>query len=148
MASVVYKALRICMSAHSGSFGKDGKPYWEHPVWVADHVQGEEYVATALLHDVLEDTKITTEDLRGAGIPEQVVNAVLVLTKFPEQRYEDYITDVLKDPIATEVKKWDLIHNMDLSRLLYVDLWAATRQVHYANALKRLMTEGIKYRVE
>ena len=110
-------ALSIATEAHRGQFDKAGIDYIEHPIYVASQVDTEEEKAVALLHDVIEDSPVSAEELLIAGLPEEVVTAVQVLTKKKEQDYQTYLETVKKNPLARVVKLADLKHNSDLSRL-------------------------------
>ena len=110
-------ALSIATEAHRGQFDKAGVDYIEHPIYVANQVDTEEEKAVALLHDVIEDSSVSAEELLQAGLPETVVTAVQVLTKKKEQDYQTYLETVKKNPLARVVKLADLKHNSDLSRL-------------------------------
>ena len=115
--SMVDLALSIARKAHEGQLDKAGVDYIEHPIYVASQVDTEEEKAVALLHDVIEDSPFTAEELLQAGLPETVVTAVQVLTKKKEQDYQTYLETVKKNPLARVVKLADLKHNSDLSRL-------------------------------
>ena len=115
--SMVDLALSIARRAHEGQLDKAGVDYIEHPIYVASQVDTEEEKAVALLHDVLEDSPITAEELLIAGLPEEIVTAVKVLTKKPMQDYQVYLETVKKNSLARVVKLADLKHNSDLSRL-------------------------------
>jgi len=110
-------ALSIARKAHEGQLDKAGVDYIEHPIYVASQVDTEEEKAVALLHDVIEDSPVSAEELLQAGLPETVVTAVQVLTKKKEQDYQTYLETVKKNPLARVVKLADLKHNSDLSRL-------------------------------
>ena len=110
-------ALSIAKKAHEGQYDKAGVDYIEHPIYVASQVDTEEEKAVALLHDVIEDSPVSAEELLQAGLPETVVTAVQVLTKKKEQDYQTYLETVKKNPLARVVKLADLKHNSDLSRL-------------------------------
>ncbi|SJZ93618.1 HD domain-containing protein [Pilibacter termitis] len=110
-------ALQIATEAHQGQEDKAGVDYIEHPKTVASFVSTDEEKATAYLHDVLEDTAITAEELLNKGIPENVVKAVELLTKKKGQPYFEYLEDVKSNSISRIVKLADLRHNSDLSRL-------------------------------
>ena len=77
-------------------------------------------LSVALLHDVVEDSDWTLEDLRKEGLPEEVVQAVGIITKKRNENYEEYILRVKQNPLARQVKLADLKHNSDLSRLANV----------------------------
>ena len=115
--SMVDLALSIARKAHEGQLDKAGVDYIEHPIYVASQVDTEEERAVALLHDVIEDSPVSAEELLQAGLPETVVTAVQVLTKKKEQDYQTYLETVKKNPLARVVKLADLKHNSDLSRL-------------------------------
>lgn len=107
----------IARIAHKGQIDKSGAPYIEHPLIVAKGVQTEDEKCVALLHDVLEDSSFTAEDLKVAKIPEQVIEAVETLTHKDGVSYEDYISCIKANELARQIKISDLKHNMDLSRL-------------------------------
>ncbi len=115
--SIVDLALSIARKAHEGQLDKAEVDYIEHPIYVASQVDTEEEKAVALLHDVIEDSPVSAEELLQAGLPETVVTAVQVLTKKKEQDYQTYLETVKKNPLARVVKLADLKHNSDLSRL-------------------------------
>ncbi|MDO4659122.1 GTP pyrophosphokinase [Streptococcus sp.] len=110
-------ALSIATEAHKGQFDKAGVDYIEHPIYVASQVDTEEEKAVALLHDVIEDSPFTAEELLLAGLPETVVVAVQILSKKKGQDYQTYLENVKSNPLARVVKLADLKHNSDLSRL-------------------------------
>lgn len=114
MSTQAQIAERIARKAHEGQKRRDGRPYISHPQAVADRVrsEGDEAAAVAWLHDVLEDCGLTTDELRGQGISERVALAVLVLTRMPDEPYENYIRGVRGDPIARKVKIADMLHNL------------------------------------
>ena len=96
----------------------------------------DEYsTATALLHDVVEDTDYTLEDLKNEGFPTEVVNAVALLTHEEGIAYMDYIAKVKTNPIASAVKLADLAHNSDLTRYDTIDKWALKRTEKYKAAI-------------
>ncbi|XER12109.1 Bifunctional (p)ppGpp synthase/hydrolase RelA [Sporomusa aerivorans] len=138
--SIVQVALKLATIAHSGQIDKGGKPYILHPISVAKIVETEEEKTVALLHDVIEDTPVTLEELRENGLPESVVVAVDVLTKRPGVEYGDYIQRVKQNPIALTVKIADMIHNMDLSRIQSPSAKDYARIEKYERILAELKT--------
>lgn len=108
--------MRIAYEAHHGVMDRSGAPYIFHPYAVADRMDDEISTAVALLHDVVEDTDISFEDLHEMGIPDTVIGPLKLLTHDDDTPYMDYIRGISKDPIATKVKLSDLAHNMDTSR--------------------------------
>ena len=115
--SMVDLALSIARQAHEEQLDKAGVDYIEHPIYVASQVDSEEEKAVALLHDVIEDSSVTAEELLNAGLPETVVTAVQILSKKKGQDYQTYLKTVKSNPLARAVKLADLKHNSDLSRL-------------------------------
>jgi len=111
------KAFKLAKAAHAGQLDKGGKSYINHPIAVAAIVETQEEKTVALLHDVVEDTPVTLDELKEHGFPETVVAAVDVLTKRPGVDYGEYIQRVKKNPLALVVKIADMTHNMDLSRI-------------------------------
>ena len=93
--SMVDLALSIARQAHEGQLDKAGVDYIKHPIYVASQVESEEEKAVALLHDVLEDSSITAEELLIAGLPVEVVTAVQVLTKKLMQTQVSHICGML-----------------------------------------------------
>lgn len=114
---IVSIALCIAQQAHEGQTDKAGQPYINHPMHVAAAVESDEEKAVALLHDVVEDSNITLDDLRTQGLPEAVVDAVGAMTKRDGEDYVCYLRRVKDNPIARVVKIADMEHNSDLSRI-------------------------------
>lgn len=131
-------ALSIAKKAHKGQYDKAGVDYIEHPLFVASQVDTQEEKAVALLHDVLEDSPYTAEELKLAGLPETVVTAVQVLTKKKGQDYQQYLELVKSNPIARCVKLADLKHNSDLSRLATITEKDLERFEKYKKAIDYL----------
>ena len=111
------KAIRFAYQAHMGQTDKCGLPYIFHPYHLAEQMDTEETVAAAMLHDVVEDTDCTLEDLKTAGFPQSVLDAVALLTHDEAVPYMDYVAQIKSNPIAKAVKLADLAHNSDLTRL-------------------------------
>ncbi len=113
-SDLVNRAAAIAKAAHQGQFRRDNTtPYIQHPAAVAKRV-AEDPVAEAIawLHDVLEDTAMTADELRSQGIPDEVVTRVTMLTKDDGTNYEDYLAVIRKDPIARKVKIADMLANL------------------------------------
>ncbi|WP_029904381.1 GTP pyrophosphokinase [Prevotella sp. 10(H)] len=117
MNSISEKAIRIAIDAHSGQTDKSGNPYIFHPFRVMDNVNTIEEKIVAALHDVIEDTHVTADDLRNGGIPEYLVKEIEVLTHAPDMEYSCYIELIAGHRIASAVKLADLRDNMDITRL-------------------------------
>ena len=113
------KVLVLATNAHAGQFDRGGNPYILHPLKVMHYLKttDEELQCIALLHDVIEDTNTTWEDLREIGCTSRVISAVRVLTKMPGQSYDEYKLEVFANLDAMRVKMADLRHNTDIRRL-------------------------------
>ena len=109
------KALRIAYAAHHGQVDKCGIPYIFHPLHLAEQMEDEVSCTVALLHDVVEDTEISLEDL-SREFPEEVMKPLRLLTHEKGTDYLTYVRRVKSDPIAVKVKLADLAHNSDQTR--------------------------------
>jgi (p)ppGpp synthase/HD superfamily hydrolase len=110
-------AILLAAQAHQGQADKAGAPYILHPLRMMLTMPSEEAMMAAVLHDVVEDTATTLEDLRRMGFPESVVVAVECLTRRDGESYEAFIERVAQNPLARTVKLADLEDNMDVRRL-------------------------------
>ena len=135
------KAMLIAFAAHKEQVDKAGLPYIYHPVHLAEQMDNEAAVCTALLHDVIEDTDMTLADLAAAGFPAEIITAVDLVTHGPEDNYWQYIRDIKANPTARAVKLADLQHNCDLTRLDTVDNVALERVEKYRKAIAILTEE-------
>lgn len=131
-------ALKLCFEAHKDQLDKSGMPYVFHPFHLAEQMKDEATTAVALLHDVVEDTDYTLEDLRAMGFTDEVVAAVALMTHADGVPYMDYVAEIKKNPIARAVKLADLRHNSDTSRLDVVTERDIAREAKYAEAIKLL----------
>ena len=117
MNSFLKIARDIATKAHQGQLDKAGKPYISHPQAVASMVDTDEEKAVAWLHDTIEDSDFTEQDLIEKEIPSRVVEGVIAMTKIKGEKYSDYLQRLKKNDLARKVKMADLIHNSDLSRI-------------------------------
>jgi GTP diphosphokinase / guanosine-3',5'-bis(diphosphate) 3'-diphosphatase len=115
--STIERAIEIAARAHAGQVDKAGQPYILHPLRVMLAVKGQHERMAAVLHDVVEDTAITIDNLRSEGFPEEVLNAILALTKTKGETRLAAAARAAADPIARTVKLADVADNMDLSRI-------------------------------
>ncbi len=133
------KAIKLCFKSHEGQLDKSGVPYVLHPIHVAEQMDDEISTVVALLHDVVEDTDTTIEDIRALEFPEEVIEAVALLTKTKYSSYDEYIKNVKTNKIATKVKLADIEHNSDLTRMPIVSKEALARNEKYARAKEYLL---------
>ena len=132
------KAMKLCYEAHKGQVDKSGLPYVFHPFHVAEQMTDEATTIVALLHDVVEDTPYTLDDLREMGFSEKVLAALTLMTHDKRIPYMDYVAKIKENKIAMTVKLADLKHNSDLSRLDTVDEKALKRIEKYRQAIALL----------
>lgn len=134
------KALKLCFEAHKEQTDKNGMPYVFHPFHLAEQMDDEYTTCIALLHDVVEDTDTTLEQL-SLLFPKEIINAVALLTHDDAVPYLDYIKAIKKDPLALKVKLADLKHNSDITRLDTIDEKALNRLEKYKKALMILQED-------
>lgn len=132
------KALSLCFEAHREQKDKSGLPYVFHPFHLAEQMDDEISTVCALLHDVVEDTEYTFDDLRKLGFPQEVADVLKLLTHSEDTPYMDYIEEISKNPTARKVKIADLKHNSDITRLEYVSEKDIQRVNKYKKALEIL----------
>lgn len=110
-------AIKVSAVSHEGQYDKGGNPYFLHPQAVAASLESTEHKIVAYLHDVIEDTDVTPEELIEMGFTYRIVNSIRILTKTDGVSYEDYLKTVKMDSNAWHVKMADIKHNMDISRI-------------------------------
>lgn len=132
-------AIQLARRAHEGQLDKSGRPYIAHPLRVMGSVSGEHERMAAVLHDVVEDTGVTLEDLTAAGCPDEVLAAVAAVSKRPDEPQERYLARVAANPIALAVKRADIADNMSPERLGRLDEGTQARlRAKYEAALRQL----------
>ncbi len=132
-------AIVLAATAHRGQTDKAGQPYVLHPLRMMVRMANEAEQLTALLHDVVEDTPVTLEDLRQAGYPEEVVRAVDALTRRDGEEYEAFVERAGSDPLARRVKIADLEDNLQLTRIADPQQKDHERIERYRRALAQLV---------
>ena len=116
MASL-QRALEITVEAHKNQKQKDGTPYALHPIRLSLSLDTEEQKIVALLHDVVEDTEWTFEDLEREGFSGTIMAALRLLTHNDGSAYDEYVARLASNPLAKAVKMADLTDNMDFKRI-------------------------------
>ena len=132
------KAMKLCFEAHKHQTDKSGIPYVFHPFHLAEQMTDELTATVALLHDVIEDTDYSIEDLQSMGYPKAVLEALKLMTHAKHIPYMEYIAAIKTNPIARCVKLADLQHNSDLTRLDAIDAKALDRIEKYRQAIETL----------
>lgn len=128
-----------------GKIDKAGKPYINHLIAVSEQVEAEEDKIVALLHDIIEDTDITIEELNRI-IPMSLIGRILLLTHDKKYTYNEYINNILNcgDINVIRIKMADMWHNMDLSRLNEITDKDIKRFLKYRDCYKKLEKKYIQ----
>ena len=140
---LVAAAEALSRAAHAGQVDKSGAPYAAHPARVAARVADDPLAAAvAWLHDVIEDTGVDAAQLRRTGFPDEVLDAVLLLTRDDAVPADDYYRAIRANPIALRVKLADIADNSDPARLATIDVPTRERlRRKYSHALT-VLSEG------
>ena len=144
-------AMKVAYAAHEGQVDRIGVPYIYHPIHLAEQMDTEDECVAALLHDVVEDTDITLEELRSKGFTDTQLEAVELLTHIPSpekqaeeeklEEYLDYVRRLKSNAIARKVKMADLRHNSDPERKTGEEEADLIRHEKYKKALDILIQE-------
>ena len=136
------EAIRIAVEAHRGQKDRAGAPYILHPLRVMLRVRTDAERMAAVLHDVVEDTPWTLDDLRAHGFPAQVLEAVDRLTRRPGEAYDAFVERAAAHPVARRVKLADIEDNLDLRRLDAIEARDLDRLDRYLRAHRRLSADA------
>lgn len=136
-------AIEIAVQAHKGQREKGGAPYVLHPLRMMSRLRKEEEQMVAVLHDVVEDTAWTLDDLRAQGFTAEIVDGVDAMTRREGEAYEDFVRRAGANPLARTVKLADLEDNMDVRRLPEVTERDAERLRRYRRAWAILTGEKV-----
>jgi (p)ppGpp synthase/HD superfamily hydrolase len=139
--STLERAIEIAATAHAGQQDKAGAPYILHPLRVMLAQKEPAQRIAAILHDVVEDTPWTLEQLRAEGFSDDVLSAVDALTKREGEDYFAFVDRAGRNPVARAVKIADIRDNMDVSRIVGVTDRDRERLEKYRQALTRLVAE-------
>ena len=140
--NLLEQAIAIALEAHRGQVDKAAQPYILHPLRVMLKMNTDKEMIVAVLHDVVEDSKISLEDLQSRGFFGEIIDAVKCCTKKHGMPYEEYIQQIGKNPLASRVKIADLQDNMNLARLPHPSQDDFDRVDKYREALAFLQKEA------
>ena len=133
------RAISIAIEAHTGQLDtNNGRPYIEHPFRVMNAGQTLQEKIVGILHDVVEDTPWTLDDLAKEGFSEEILLAIDALTRRDDETYDEYLERVKPIPLAVRVKLNDLSDNMDIRRWDTIPDFELVRLRKYLNAFKQL----------
>ena len=113
------KAIEIAVEAHRGQIDKAGKIYILHPMRVMLRGQNETEQIVGILHDTVEDTPVTIDMLRVEGFSAEILAALSCITRKKGENYAHFIDRVLTNPLATQVKLYDIEDNLNRDRIPY-----------------------------
>jgi (p)ppGpp synthase/HD superfamily hydrolase len=114
---MVGRAIELAVNAHEGQIDKSGYPYILHPMRVMLTFNDPYLMAISILHDMVEDTNVTLEDLSYNEFPERVIEGVRALTHLKADSNDEYYAKVKKNKDALEVKIRDIFDNMSTDRM-------------------------------
>ena len=133
------KAIQIAIEAHQGQTDRAGASYILHLIRVMNAGQTKNEKICGILHDLVEDTPWTFEALRKEGFSEEVISALVCVTKQPNEPYTQFIERIKKNSLATKVKLNDLRDNMDITRLTFITEEDTQRLNKYLKAYHSLL---------
>lgn len=113
------KAIEIAVEAHRGQIDKAGKIYILHPMRVMLRGKNETEMIVGILHDTVEDTPVTLEMLELEGFSKEILDAIACITKEKGEDYGHFIDRVLTNPLATQIKLYDMEDNLNRERIPY-----------------------------
>lgn len=111
------RAIELAVAAHRGQKDRSGQPYILHPLWLMQQFEDTKAMIVAVLHDTVEDSSLTLQDLKGEGFSEEIIEAIDALTRRKEETYEQFILRLKPRPLARRIKLADIEHNLDVRRL-------------------------------
>lgn len=139
---MLQKAIQIAQKAHEAQVDKTGMPYIGHVMRVMESGKTVDEKIVGVLHDIVEDTDWTFEQLAKEGFPAHIIEAIKCLTKTSEDEpYDDFIKRVQTNSLAIRVKINDLTDNMDLRRLPAISDKDIDRLKKYHKAFKELTSQ-------
>ncbi|HEX6385152.1 MAG TPA: GTP pyrophosphokinase [Anaerolineae bacterium] len=140
--NLLEKCIKFALEVHAGQTDRYGLPYILHPLHLMSQMDTEVEMMAAVLHDVIEDSETTLDDLRQLGLPEEVVEVVSLLTHDEADSYDDYVRKLKLNAVARKIKLADLAHNMDIRRMDKVTEKDAVRLDKYRRAWEILTTDA------
>lgn len=129
------KMIIFATEKHHGQTCKGGQPYILHPLKVMDNVSSIDAKVVAVAHDLLEDTDTAVIDLQKLGCSDEIINALLALTKLKDETRIEAALRAAGNRLACEVKLADVLHNMDTSRLTKITEKDLLRLKQYEDVL-------------
>lgn len=141
LSHLLARAVAIAAIAHQDQRDKAGAPYILHPIRLMMRGQTINEQIVAMLHDIVEDSDWTLDQLAAEGFPAEIITALDCLTRRPEETYDQFLDRVLTNALATRVKCYDLEDNMTLTRLENLSEKDLQRLQRYHQAHQRVMNQ-------
>lgn len=138
---LIEKAISIALEKHSGQTDNNGKPYILHVLRVMLAMDTEDEMTAGVMHDVIEDSDYTLDNMEEDGFPEHIINAVDAISRREGESYEDFFNRAVQDPIAKKIKKADLEDKMRLKeydKLSEKDLEKLNKYIKYWHKIIKL----------
>ncbi len=135
------KAIEFANYKHAGQRDKGGNSYIRHCLRVMEKMDSEDEMVVAVLHDVLEDTNATKEDLAALGLTETQIMAVDALTKRKDEAPEDYMRRIKQSTVARKVKVADIEDNTNIWRLKNRDRGLDEKDMGRLNKYMKMYSE-------
>lgn len=139
------KAIEIAVEAHRGQIDKAGKIYILHPIRVMLRGRNETEMTIGILHDTVEDTPVTLDMLRLEGFSDEILAAISCITKKKGENYGDFINRVLTNPLATQIKLYDMEDNLNRDRIPFPTPKDEARFAKYEKYHKVILKQLKKY---
>jgi (p)ppGpp synthase/HD superfamily hydrolase len=137
------RAIEIAVEAHKGTFDKGGNPYVLHPLRVMFSLHSEEEKIVGVLHDVVEDSNWSFDDLVAEGFSETVIEGIKSVTKTDEvENYDSFVRRAKENPIGRKVKIADITDNLDVRRINELSSKDMERLNKYKKALSVLTSSN------
>jgi len=140
--STLARAISLAAQYHEGQTDKGGRPYVFHPLRLMLKALTEQEQIAAVLHDTIEDTDLTLDDLRKEGFSDEIVEAIDRLSRREEETYHEFILRIKENRLAARVKILDLQDNMDLTRIKKPSEKDQKRLLKYSRALDTLLSHN------
>jgi len=142
------KAIEIAVEAHRGQLDKAGKIYILHPMRVMLRGRNETEMIVGILHDAVEDTPITIDMLKLEGFSEEILSAIECITKHEGEEYGAFIDRVLTNPLATQIKLYDMEDNLNRDRIPYPTPRDEARFAKYEKYHKVIVNKLKEYKAQ
>ena len=141
MSQYLHKAITIACEAHQGQSSINGEPYILHPLRLLIKAKSNEERIIAILHDVIEKTNISLEDLKNKGFDQNIISTIDSLSRRRSESYFDYIERLMQNKISIKIKLLDLADNIKMHSENNDNGIYDAKINQYKNALKQIRSK-------